>query len=279
MSVTYTSSFRVTYAQPPIVLIPPTSQVSAPNIDPQMAIDPVGLTIGLVGLFTASLDVLDRISTAKAYRKDYQLFVTKAETERFRLRRWGQVVGLAREDGVSVQHELLQDSMIEEKVCELLMENVGEYTFLPRRQETPVIAAASNNSRGWAGIQMRSTSAMSTSTMMKMKWALSGKKKSEELLQNLIYFVDKLYELVPTSGIHPTRTSEKPPAATNNTLSIRRQSRTMQLRIENRIGHSARLAIFGGMQGWVCTSGTHRCTFASQARHNDVTTLFMHFLY
>ncbi|KAF8252072.1 hypothetical protein K440DRAFT_609910 [Wilcoxina mikolae CBS 423.85] len=215
-----------------------------------MAIDPIGLTIGLVGLFAASLDVLDRISTAKAYGKDYQLFVTKVETERFRLWRWGQAVGLARGDGVSVQqHELLQDPRIEEKVCELLTLAIqlfedsdaigmkgerGRVTFLSRRQATPVIPVASNNSRGRAGIQMRSTSAMSTSTMKRVKWAISGQRKSEKLLQDLIYFVDKLHELVPTSGTNSVRISQELPETANNALSARRQSRTMQLRIENR---------------------------------------------
>ncbi|KAF8245700.1 hypothetical protein K440DRAFT_645709 [Wilcoxina mikolae CBS 423.85] len=209
----------------------------------QMAIDSIGLTIGLVSFFAASLDVLDRVSTAKTYDKDFQLFANKVETERFRLLLWGQAVGLARSqpEGNSVssqQHELLQDLRIRQKVCELLMSVIqlfedseamkgkrGRIRFLARRQVPPVIAAASNNSRGRAEIQIRSTF-----TMMKMRWALSGKKKSEELLQNLIYFVDKLHKLVSTLGIYATGICEQPPralVAANNALSIRRQSRAM----------------------------------------------------
>jgi len=215
-----------------------------------MSIDPVGITIGLVGLFAASLDVLDRISTAKAYDKDYQLFVTKVEYERFRLLRWGQAVGLARvgpaADRVcSQQHEFLQDPRINEKVCELLTWAIQLFedsdtvksrhnidceliTFLPWRHAPPVTSAASEHSWRRAGIQTRRTSAM-----MEIRWALSGKRKSEELLQNLRWFVDKLHELVPTSGIHPAGISGQSPATINNALNLRRQSRTMQLRIEN----------------------------------------------
>jgi hypothetical protein len=216
-----------------------------------MSIDPVGITIGLVGLFAASLDVLDRISTAKAYGKDYQIFVAKIETERFRLLLWGQAIGLApvelAADGIcSQQHELLQDPRVNEKVCELLTWAIQLFedsdtirrrhnidraliTILPRSQAPPVTAAASEHSWGKAGIQTRSTS-----TMVKMRWALSGKRKSEELLQNLRWFVDKLHELVPTSGIHPLGISKQSPATINNAFGLRRQSRTMQLRIENR---------------------------------------------
>ncbi|KAF8252069.1 hypothetical protein K440DRAFT_609905 [Wilcoxina mikolae CBS 423.85] len=59
-----------------------------------MAIDPVGMTLGIAGLFAASLDVLDRISAAKSYGKDYQLFVAKVEAGRLRLFLWGKAVGL-----------------------------------------------------------------------------------------------------------------------------------------------------------------------------------------
>jgi len=45
----------------------------------------------------------------------------------------------------------------------------------------------------------------SPATIVKVRWAFSGKRKSEKLLQGLGYFVDKLHELVPTSGprAHP----------------------------------------------------------------------------
>ncbi|KAF8252078.1 hypothetical protein K440DRAFT_609914 [Wilcoxina mikolae CBS 423.85] len=67
-----------------------------------MPVDPIGLTLGLASLaslFTTCLDVLDRISAAKSYGSDYNLFITKVETERLRLFRWGQAVGLTDIDG------------------------------------------------------------------------------------------------------------------------------------------------------------------------------------
>jgi len=86
-------------------------------------IDPGGVTLGIAGLFSTAVKVVDRISAAKSYGEDYQLFFTKVVTERMRLSRWGQAVGLARgvrsevdgessqnhDSRIQQQHELLQD--------------------------------------------------------------------------------------------------------------------------------------------------------------------------
>jgi len=97
-------------------------------------IDPAGVTLGIAGLFSTVVEVVDRISAAKSYGEDYQLFVTKAVTERTRLPRWGQAVELARgvrsevdgessqnhDSRIQQQHELLQDLEIRNAVTELL---------------------------------------------------------------------------------------------------------------------------------------------------------------
>jgi hypothetical protein len=95
-------------------------------------IDPGGVTLGIAGLFSTAVEVVDRISAAKYYGEDYPLFFTKVVTEHMRLSRWGQAVELARGvrsevDGESSQnhdsriqqHELLQDLEIRNAVTEL----------------------------------------------------------------------------------------------------------------------------------------------------------------
>lgn len=59
-------------------------------------IDSGGVTLGIAGLFSTTVEVVHRSSAAKSYSENYQLFVTKVVTERMRLSCWGQVVGLAR---------------------------------------------------------------------------------------------------------------------------------------------------------------------------------------
>jgi len=192
-------------------------------------IDPAGLTLGLAGLYSAAVEVIDRISAAKSYGEDYQLFVTKVRTERLRLFRWGEVVGLARvgsetnaefsqqHDSRTQQHELLQDSEVRDAVTELLewavhyfedadgilkRNAVGGSTFFPGRRSSQVLSATGSTvsvgsyPRARVGKFQKDASAFS-----KVKWAISGKRKSEKILQELSWFVDKLHELVPTSRI------------------------------------------------------------------------------
>jgi hypothetical protein len=97
-------------------------------------IDPGGVTLGIAGLFSTAVEVVDRISAAKYYGEDYQLFVTKVVTERMRLSRWGQAVELAQgvrsevdgessqnhDSRIQQQHGLLQDLEIRNAVTELL---------------------------------------------------------------------------------------------------------------------------------------------------------------
>jgi len=193
-----------------------------------MVFEQLGITLSIAGLFAASIDVLNLISTAKSYPKDYRIFVAKVETERLRLFRWGQAVGLTRErDGESSQqHELLRDPRMREKVCELLTWAILLFedsdtvrkrysisssitiesptralvAFTPgldratgtTNQASPENVAASNNPRRRAGFRLTNALAI-----LKIRWALSGKRKSEKLLQDLSWFVNILRELVP----------------------------------------------------------------------------------
>jgi hypothetical protein len=169
-------------------------------------IDPVGLTLGLAGLFSTSVEVLDRISTAKSYGTDYHLFATKLVLERRRFFRWGQAVDLTG----TQQHELLQDPEIQEEVRELLAWAIyffedskvaitrhGAANSLLLEQGSSSSTARFEYPRKRARIHQKSSSAM-----MKVRWAFSGKRKSEKLLQEVIWFVDKLHELVPIAGTH-----------------------------------------------------------------------------
>jgi len=169
-------------------------------------IDPVGLTLGLAGLFSTSVEVLDRISTAKSYGTDYHLFATKLALERRRFFRWGQAVGLTGNQ----QHELLQDPEIQEDVQQLLAWAIyffedskvaitrhGAANSLLLEQGSSSSTARFEYPRGRARMHQKSTSAV-----MKVRWAFSGKRKSEKLLQEVIWFVDKLHELVPITGTH-----------------------------------------------------------------------------
>jgi hypothetical protein len=157
-----------------------------------MPVDPAGLALGLAGLsglFSASLDALDRISAAKSYGTDYHLFTTKLSSDRRRLFRWGHAIGLAPGSGIS--HALLQDPEIREEVRELLAWVV--YFFedsegIKKRHGAGVIGYPRERAR-----MLQSNAGI----MVKFRWAFSGKAKAKGILEELGWFVGRLYELVP----------------------------------------------------------------------------------
>ncbi|KAF8535519.1 prion-inhibition and propagation-domain-containing protein [Trichophaea hybrida] len=181
-----------------------------------MPVDPIGITLSLAGLYATILDALDRISSAKAYGSDYALFITKVETERLRLFRWGQAVGLTDGGG----GEALMDPVVRRGVQELMAwavmffedaaavhsrERRGSIAYVPGRNNslsTQRVAATTvfENPRDRAGRWQKEAS-----TLRKMRWALSGKAKAEKLVNELGWFVDRLHALVP---VHMTANAQ-----------------------------------------------------------------------
>jgi hypothetical protein len=172
--------------------------------------DPMSIifgTLGVSGLFSATLDALDRISAAKSYGSDYHLFIAKVATERLRLSRWGRQ---------ALQNELMQDSEIQNAVCELLAWAIwffedsdklrkrhrrpsrGFITFLPGRSSSMSMNTARPPAFNFPRDRVEKLQ-KEASALRKLKWAFSGKKKSEKLLQELAWFIDRLYALVPTA--------------------------------------------------------------------------------
>ncbi|KAF8535520.1 prion-inhibition and propagation-domain-containing protein [Trichophaea hybrida] len=190
-----------------------------------MPIDPIGLSLGLASLaslFTTTLDVLEHISSAKSYGSDYELFVTKVETELVRLRLWGEAVNIGGEP-----HERLQNPEVERAVSKLLQQAIcyfqdsevvtvrygGRGVGGPARRLIGISGAGLLSSDLETSLGFTNTTAIDhprgraeksqkhASTLRKVRWVLSGKAKSEKLAEKLGWFVDKLYALVPISGV------------------------------------------------------------------------------
>jgi len=162
--------------------------------------------VGLVGLFTTSLEIMVRISAARAYGEKYELFISKLELERARLLIWGR-------DG---RHERLEDPIIRQNVGEILgwlkdtlekaegmkkqyglrdqenheAENRGQETSLhiSRVATDVIVSSPARRAKETHG---------KASTWRKIRWSISGQRKTLELLNELRGFINSLYELVP----------------------------------------------------------------------------------
>ncbi|KAF8246126.1 hypothetical protein K440DRAFT_375311 [Wilcoxina mikolae CBS 423.85] len=164
---------------------------------------------GLVGLFTTTLEIFDRISAAKAYGERYELFISQLELERARLLIWGR-------DG---RHERLEDPIIRRNVGEILgwlKDTLEKAETMKKRyglqdqgnheQENRGLGSSLTISRVetvTADITISSPERRArethgkASTWRKLRWSISGQKKTLELLNDLRGFINSLYELVP----------------------------------------------------------------------------------
>ncbi|KAF8241903.1 hypothetical protein K440DRAFT_665087 [Wilcoxina mikolae CBS 423.85] len=169
--------------------------------------EPLGIVLGLAGLYSSVLTVFDRISAARSYTEESGLFVSKVAAERLRLSLWGEAVGLT--GGVEL-HERLRNPLVYGRVQELLAwavhfvegsERHGSKhhrVSTERRDRTQL--SLENNDRtpirfSTSRVQKRA------SIFVKMRWSFSGQKKSEKLLKELQWFIDELEALVPTPTI------------------------------------------------------------------------------
>ena len=60
-------------------------------------VEPIGLTIGVVGLaglFGACVQCFDMVQTGRAQRRDFELLHTKLDVQRVRFLAWGEAAGL-----------------------------------------------------------------------------------------------------------------------------------------------------------------------------------------
>lgn len=153
--------------------------------------EPVSFAVGLVGLaglFSTCLDILDKFDSWKECESESQALIAQFEAHKLQLDKWGQAVGI--QDGtVSNQHDkLLDDPRVLKTVIDLL--SAIKYIC---------------GSHG-PGIPPESK-------RQKLSWALRAKMKVTAQVSQLSSIVQTLYSLVPIHTGAPSR---------NNELSIRR---------------------------------------------------------
>lgn len=137
--------------------------------------DPTSFAIGIVGLaglFTTCLDILDKFDSWKECENESQALMAQFEAHKIRLEAWGQSVGI--KDGtLSTQHDrLLDDPRVSGTVNKLL--SAIKYICGPD-DPSPVHELK----------------------RQKLKWALRTKMKRTEQVKQFSSVVQILYSLVP----------------------------------------------------------------------------------
>jgi hypothetical protein len=156
--------------------------------------EPAGLalgSIGLAGLFSTCLDVIDRVDTWRNFAVESQALRTRLETEKLRLEKWGEAVGFKNGQLSHSHSEAFDDPRILSRVHEQLLairnvcqDSKNRCDLAPRTEGTRIVAGL----QGWLN---------PGSKMHKLKWTLRNKLRSTAQVETLEVLLQGLYNLVP----------------------------------------------------------------------------------
>lgn len=193
-----------------------------------MPVEPVGLilgVVGLIGLFTTCLDLLDTVSSLGTHGAAYLDLVCALEVERVLLLKWGEAAGLLRNPNPTVtQQSAIQQRYSEhlgdKRVLLAVAETLGRLKirfedandlvrkYTPRHRPTdnitythpvrnpPSVFEAVHARQG----RMLKRVQSENSFTVKARWAIHGRAKSLELINKITKLNEDLRRLVPIAG-------------------------------------------------------------------------------
>ncbi|KAJ5769019.1 hypothetical protein N7520_003578 [Penicillium odoratum] len=155
--------------------------------------------IGLAGLFSTCLDVLDKVDSRKDFGSDSQNLSAQFKAHKLRLERWGKAVGFENGGVSDVHDKTLDDPHVLSAVKDLLTVvkdvcHIKDDVFSPS-QFTP-------DTTGKHVLPRRHTrlDIPKGPKMQKLNWALRDRAKRVNQVGNFAALVDILYSLVPVGG-------------------------------------------------------------------------------
>lgn len=176
--------------------------------------EPIGLAvgvIGLAGLFSACLDAVERFDSWKSFSDDSRALGSRWETQRLRMKRWGQAVGFGKGGPSPDHHEALEDPEIALRVrehlsiIENLCTNAGGAFSSSAAETNPRQSKNALFSRGRSQAHPSHPSPLSESGRQRVKWALRDKAKCTAKVEMLGLLVQDLHDLVPLDGTKSTK--------------------------------------------------------------------------
>ena len=162
--------------------------------------------VGLAGLYGATCQVLEQISSASNFGNDVQILETKFDTAKASLLAWGNKVGLSAEDNNHLQsrhNPVFNDARILQRTYAAIacIKNVSKE--LQEIFDRKISGAQPTTQQPAAGV----ASAMdrlvtqgkslqrSSSFAQKLRWGVSEKKKTQELLDQILALIGLLYQI------------------------------------------------------------------------------------
>lgn len=153
----------------------------------------VGTVIGVVGLYSTCLQLMEQVETARGFTKDSEKLRVMFETEKLLYKKWGEKVGI----GKPQHHRCLDDPSDEYEVVRDVLENLKLIWTDSDTLSTKYGLKVSVPPGPGNMVVIRSQHELSF--RRKFVWASKDKKKFESLLGDVGAFIQKLYDLVALS--------------------------------------------------------------------------------
>ncbi|CAG8147014.1 unnamed protein product [Penicillium salamii] len=162
----------------------------------------IGLGIGIVGLaglFSTCLDVVNRFDSFKEFDTVSHLVKTQFKAQKLRLQKWGHIVGLQGDRLMEKHSELLDDERIR-SVCSELLSAIEAICSYDDDTKSPLSIVLDHRQSLRDKIWSRKGRTGQESKLEKLSWALGDKAKKMAQVGQFCLLVDTLHNLVPIDG-------------------------------------------------------------------------------
>lgn len=165
--------------------------------------EPVGLAVGifgLAGLYNTCIQVVEQVDTAKSLGADSQSILSKFETDKLLLKRWGENVGIVN-GHVDRRHPSLEIDEERRVIYTILasIENIfADSEKLSKKYGLGLATVVPGTVQGarLKRQKVEATIQQQTTVFRKAIWAVKDKKKFQLLSADLSGFIERLYSVI-----------------------------------------------------------------------------------
>jgi hypothetical protein len=175
-----------------------------------MVLEIVGVGIGVVGLaglVSTCLDVLDKVDTYKNFGAESRSLELCFEADKHRFKKWLLGVGIVNGCLQDEHHQLLDDDSMSQLVVKIVRHicalwsaggaSAAAFDFVNQHDAHAFPGGGDTVGKSRAQKPPSSTLPMVASKRKRMAWALGGKAKFITQLESFGTLVNRLYDLVP----------------------------------------------------------------------------------
>ncbi|UCK58910.1 hypothetical protein AFCA_001744 [Aspergillus flavus] len=165
--------------------------------------EPVGLAVGVVGLFglfNTCLDVVKKYDAWKDFGSESRCLTAQFEAQKLRLQNWGEAVGVEQESASSKHHELLDDPRTRSNIQNLLLAIKDICGHEQALSLTTISRVETGSSEGPILTKHGYSLTSRGSKRQRFNWALRGKERRITQVAQFSSLVDDLHSLVPVNG-------------------------------------------------------------------------------